>query len=73
MLVSGLGCHFIRSSQIVGDGLGTGVMIVTTGDNVGELEGDSVGTGVMIVTTGDDVGVLDGDSVGLIVGAHSSL
>ena len=51
----------LRSSHEVGDG----VMIVTTGDNVGELEGD----GVVGLTLGD----LDGLKVGLEVGAQSSL
>jgi len=45
------GCHFIRSSQMVGAGLGTGVIIVTTGDSDGESIGEDVGFAVGLQTS----------------------
>jgi len=64
MLKSLLGCHFVRSSQMVGLGLGAGLTTGSTGDDVGVFEGVGV--------VGFSVGTLDGEEDGTNVGVQMS-
>lgn len=64
MLKTLLGCHFVRSSQMVGLGLGAGVTTETTGDDVGFCEGFGV--------VGFSVTTLDGEKDGINVGVQIS-
>jgi len=50
------GCHFIRSSQMVGAGLGTDVVTDVTGDEDGELVGSLVDSLVGLKVGRPDLG-----------------